>query len=176
MTTRTSKDLIILQVLTSHLAGITPTNGYDFDLTGVVFRGRTRFGDHDPLPALSILEAPRTEDPLEYAGDLEQIRIEKWSILIQGWVADDKTNPTDPAYELKANVEDRLNRLTSVVARTGNPTYPSEYLLGRRVRNLQFGPGIVSPPRDGISNKAFFYLPVTINRVYDPANVFVETP
>lgn len=170
---RVSKDLRILQALTDHLRGITPGNGYDFDLADSVFRGRNHFGDSDVLPAVSVLEAPRTEDPTALAGDLNQIRKEDWYLLVQGWVPDDKTNPTDSAYLLKASCEDRLSQLTAVDRQTGKPVFPTVYLLGRTVVAISIGPGIVSPPREQISNKAFFFLPLTVSRTYNPADVFV---
>lgn len=170
--THVSKDLVILQALTAHLQGVTPANGYDHDLSDAVFRGRVRFGDGDPLPMISILEAPRTEQPVSFVGALQQRRTDQWSILVQGWSTDDKANPTDTAYALKAEVEDRLGQLTAQSPETGLETFPDVYLLGRLVLNLQIGPGIVSPPREGISNKAFFFLPLVILRTYDPADVF----
>ena len=172
---KVSRDLIILRALTDHLEGITPAHGYPYDLRGSVFRGRTKFGDEESLPMLSILEAPRTEDPIDYVGDLRQQRTERWSILLQGWAMDDKKHPCDPAYLLKAVCEDRLSQLTAVVQGTGEPAFPAVFLLGRRVVNIQMGPGIVSPPREGISARAFFYLPLVLERAYKPTSALVET-
>ena len=84
-----SKRLDILQRITDHLLGITPANGYPIDLTGRVFRGRAFFGDQDPLPMVSILEAPRPLDGF-VTGEMGQRRADEWMLLVQGWAEDDQ--------------------------------------------------------------------------------------
>jgi hypothetical protein len=83
-------------------------------------------------------------------------------------VIDDKHNPTDPAYELKAVVEKRLSRLLAIREANGLPLYPTEYRLGNRLSHISIGPGMVSPPRPNISAKAFFYLPVVLKIAVSP--------
>ena len=155
--------LVALKRLTDHLKGITKLAGYDYDLAGAVFRGRTLFGEGDPIPMISILESPRSDAGL-FAGD-NAARKEDWSLLIQGWAHDDPVNPTDPAYGLMDAVEQRLSRLISVSGATGNPDYPDEYLLGRSVADVTVLPGVVRPPMEQVSSKAFFYLPIRLSLV-----------
>jgi len=117
--------LTVLKRLTAHLRGITKANGYDYDLIDPrsVCRGRLVFGDDDPLPLLSILEGTRS-DIGSFAGHGE--RKEHWPLTIQGWVADDVDNPTDPAYGLLDAVERHLQRLTKVSSVNGVEIYPDK--------------------------------------------------
>lgn len=156
--------LTALKLLTAHLQGITPANGYTYDLSASVFRGRSLFGQGDPVPMVSILESPRS-DQGKFAGQGNEARSEKWSLLIQGWAEDDIENPTDPAYGLMDAVEDRLMRITKVSGHTGNGLYPGEYLLDRSVADMVILPGVVRPPMEQVSSKAFFYLPVSVTLV-----------
>lgn len=171
--------LAALKMLTTHLEGIKPTNGYDFDLQGRVFRGRVRFGHGEPLPMLSILEAPRPEDGLlrPLAAENNRRSVREWGLLIQGWAIDDVEHPTDQAYYLMAAVEQRLSDLVAVKT-SGQPVDPVAYLLGRtaagkpRISGASIGPGLVRPPQEGISDTAFFYLPVSLQRTVDPTNPY----
>ena len=157
--------LNVLKRLTAHLRGITKANGYAYDLANNVFRGRAVFGADDPVPLVSILESPRN-DAGQFAGENNSARVENWSLLIQGWaVDDDKANPTDSAYGLMDAVERHLLRLTKTSGGTRGPTYPDEYLLGRTVGGVTLFPGVVRPPMEQVSSKAFFYLPVQLELV-----------
>jgi hypothetical protein len=156
-----SNRLDVLKALTSHLQGIASANGYEIDLSDAIRRGRTLFGEGDPIPLVSILESPRS-DPGRFAGENFAERSEKWSLLIQGWVVDDPSNPTDPAYILMATVEHRLARIIAVNRSTGEPAFPDEYMLGRKVAEFTVMPGVVRPPMEQVSSKAFFYLPVQV--------------
>lgn len=156
--------LDVLKKLTSHLRGITKANGYNHDLDASVFRGRTIFGENDPIPMLSILEAPRS-DPGSFAAENGYERKEDWSLLIQGWARDDVDNPTDPAYELMDDVEKHLSRLIAVSTVTGMPVYPEEYMLNRSVAGIAVLPGVVRPPMEQVSSRAFFYLPLRLTLV-----------
>lgn len=163
--------LVALKALCTWLEGIvhveadlpdTPGVDWDgFDLDGKVFRGRAVFGQEDKVPMLSVLEDPRPE-PTEYAGMNNQARHDGWRLLVQGWVEDDKKNPTDPAYRLANVVEKRLAQLIAV-GEGGMPVDPDNYMLGiEGVTNIAFGPYVVRPPTEGISAKAFFYMPVKV--------------
>lgn len=155
--------LVVLKKLTEHLAGIASVDGYNYDLEGSVFRGRTIFGEDDPLPMLSILEAPRAEGSL-YGGDYE-VKRDKWQLLIQGWSEDDAENPTDNAYLLADDVEKRLGMIIAMRNdNSGRPLHgPTIYKLGNSIVDLEFGPSIIRPPIEQVSSKAFFYLPVTLS-------------
>lgn len=154
--------LEVLQRLTALLKGITVANGYSHDLDVNVFRGRTVFGAEDPIPLVSILESPRS-DVGSYAGENE--RKDGWGLLIQGWTKDDLENPTDPAYELMDEVERHLERVSACSPINGVELYPGDYLLNRTIVNIKVHPGVVRPPMEGVSSKAFFYLPVTLTLV-----------
>lgn len=162
------KQLLILKRLTAYLEEINPDNEdpnteapYAFDLRGAVFRGKTTLGVNDPATALSILESPKPEIGIG-AGHEKIVRLETWSILLQGFVPDDKKNPTDEAYWLKAAVEKRLSRLLEIEESTGNPTYPAEFMLGRLLTDFTIGQGVVRPPAVNVSPTAFFYLPLVL--------------
>ncbi len=166
-----SKQLLILKALTTHLDGMTVAGGYGFDMAGKVFRGRQIYGDEMPLPCLSILEAPRPDETPRAYGHERARRVEDWVLLVQGWVADDKANPTDPAYELKAYVELRLSEIVAINGQ-GKASYPAVYRLGDLIAEMAIGPGVVSPPRQNISAKAFFYLPVVVKAAFSPLAPF----
>lgn len=171
-----TKQLDILKALTTHIEGVTPGNGYDFDLTSAVFRGRAIFGDDDVLPMVAILEALRPEDiqEISVAGEQSVMRSEKWLLLVQGFVNKDELHPTDTAYQLMGAVQHRLGRLIATRQDSGDPTYPDEYLLGRKITSLAVGPGAVSGPRPEIATShSFFYLPLAVGMVVDQTNPFV---
>lgn len=158
--------LRVLKALTCHLEGISPELGYDYELKGAVYRGRTVVGEDMKVPALSILESPRP-DFGAYVGE-DQARSEGWALLLQGWVEDDKKNPTDPAYRLASAVENRLALI--VLERddgSGRPLDTLAYMLGRQedghtlISKFQFGPPVVRPP-DQSSSKAFFYMTLRV--------------
>lgn len=158
-----SPRLNVLIALTNLLKTMTPANNWSHDLSNAVFRGRSKFGEDDPETMVSILEAPKPDYGIT-AGELSQQRKEEWNLLLQGWCPDDELNPTDNAHEMMWEVEQLLNKVVAL-DKHGNPKYPNEYLLGRQIANLAFGPGVVRPPTEGISSRAFFYLPVRISLV-----------
>jgi hypothetical protein len=154
-----SRQLTILKLLTAQIELVTPGNGYDFDLTAKVFRGRMVFGaDTDP-PFVSILESPRPV-PATDIGDPKLVRQNDWQLLVQGWAADDKEHPLDAAYGLKASVEQALSQLVDIDT-SGRPVHPAIFLLGRRAISLTIGPGVCRPPTEATS-LGFFFLPLTV--------------
>lgn len=157
--------LRVLKALSAQLSRITVANGYDYNLT--VARGRTTFGEESmsTLPLVSIIESPQPAVGID-AGDEGNKREESWLLLLQGWVNDDKANPTDPAYQLMAAVEKCLGEVTSV-DKHGNPEVPGSFHLGGLIGGLVYGPGLAHPPAKDLSSKAFFYLPVRVAIAYD---------
>lgn len=171
--------LKILKALTDLLKTASTASGFSFDLgdTGLpggrtqahVFRGRTEFGQSDPLPLVAILEAPKQPESTE--GQQTGTTRADWDLLIQGFVKDDAVHPTDPAYLLSADVI----RLLAAEKR-------KEYGRDGGILGLGFGAqsitGIVigTPvhrPADGeTSSVAHFYLPVTLKLVEDRENPF----
>jgi hypothetical protein len=159
-----SKQLRILKKLCNHLE---LTSGYE----GIkVFRGKTVVSAQEIEDCLSILEAPR---PVvgEAAGHLGHKRNESWTLLLQGWPKDDKKNPSDPAYNLRAAVEKWLSRITEVDERSGLAKYPDLYLLGGDIGSMIVGQGVVRPPsEDAASRLAMFYLPLILEITTDIRN------
>lgn len=160
-----SKRLTILKALTTLLEGITPANGFDHDLSGKIYRGRNQFSSEEPLPAVSILEGlnpDRQPDPA--GGNIKRAQKDDWILLVQGWVDDDKTHPTDPAHNLMADVK---KRLAKIVDDSDNNT---DFMLGDLIADLAMEPGTVRPP-DELSARAYFYMRIVltvVERVYDP--------
>lgn len=151
--------LEIQKRLSDAIQEITIANGYLHDLAGAVWRGRNVFGDETPVPAISILEAPIPIDQLPSAKDNENLA-GPWELVIQGWVKDDRQNPTDPAHILLADVKRRLalERVKASAFRDEDGILG----LGRSVTALYIGPGVVRPP-DEISSKAYFWLTITLD-------------
>lgn len=149
--------LRVLKALTAALAEITPSNGYGHDLSGRVFRGRDIFGADDPVPMVSILEAP--EDKAGSSGPpASGLSNGQWHLLIQGFVEDDFENPTDPAHLLMAEVKKRL-----VQEKVRDRQY-SILGMGGKVTELAISPGVVRPA-DDVSAKAYFWLKITLSMV-----------
>ncbi len=158
--------LEILNRMTTALEAVAIEDGYLHDLEGKVFRGRARYGENDPLPLVSIIEDPRPIDGVE-ASRGAQTRVTPWRLIVQGFVEDDPANPTDPAYRLAADVAKALSAL-----RTSRDK--GQYILGiKRIDDLGIASPIVRPP-DDVSDKAYFWLPVTLSLVEDPANPFTS--
>ncbi len=160
--------LRVLHALTDCLKTITPANGYqsdlsDFDpgdgvMTPRVYRGRMYFGDSDPLPMVSVLEGVSpAEEPVEPPVNAVVSEYD-WPLLVQGFVADDRANPTDPGYTLLADVRKRL--VQEKKRRVGH----SRNILGfdeYKVVDLHVGPGVVRPS-DDVSAVAWFWLSLTL--------------
>lgn len=160
-----SKQLRILKKLTAHLE---VTSGYE----GIkCFRGVLIVSAREVEDCLSLLEAPR---PVigQPAGHNGQHRLETWTLLVQGWPKDDKKNPSDPAYALKAAVEQWLYRIIAVNEKSGEPIYP-EYMLQGDLVSLTIGQGVVRPPeQEGASRLAMFYLPLIAEITTDISNPY----
>lgn len=151
--------LYLLKQLTTLIETVSILDGYKNDLDGKVFRGRSEFGESDPLPLISILEVPLPPDQLrsplgsgELAGD--------YDLIIQGFVPDDPDHPTDPAHYLMADIQSVLAKAKQEKERDGT-------LLGnKRVIEMRVGPGVVRPP-DDMSAVAHFWMTLTLNIVQD---------
>lgn len=156
-----TKQLTILKRLTTLIAGITPGNGYDYDLTARVFRGRIVFGAQEQTPFVSILESLRPDPNPDTAGTENMIRVEEWELLIQGWMESDLINPTDDLYGLKGAIEKRLSRMVATDD-TGTPAFPSDYRLGRILTSARIGPGIVRAATPQTGGTEALYLPLLV--------------
>lgn len=156
--------LRILDALTASLKQITTANGYQHDLSSAVFRGRIAYGEDDPLPMVSILEPPVPPDKLPDPedGTSQDTELE---LLIQGFVKDDKENPTDPAYILMADVKRRLAYEKQRPGQQGDGTF-GRTLGFDEIGVLRIGSGTVRPA-DEVSAKAYFWLNITIQFAED---------
>lgn len=159
-----TKQLTILKSLTTHLQGITPGNGYEFNLSAAVYRGVTRFGSDQALPFVSILESLRPDPNPREAGTEKLVREDTWELLVQGWVDENRQFPTDQLYQLKGAVEKRLAELVTA----GNPAYR----LGGLVTKLRIGPGVVRAATPQPGGAEAFYLPLWVFYVINLADPF----
>ena len=158
--------LRVLKALTAALEEISPDNGYNFDLSGAVFRGRNIFGDDDPLPMVCILEAVDEEKQLPSPVG-SGMTAGPWDLLLQGFVEDDRYNPTDPAHHLLAEVKQRL------VMERQKQRPPNMLGMSGRVTDMAIGHGIVRPGGDDVSAKAYFWLRITLTVVDNLADPYL---
>lgn len=165
-----------LYALTDALKTITKADGYHFDLAdftddeGVamerVFRGRAWFGDSDPIPMVSVLEAG---DPFDTVAETEtnskSVMESDWTLNIQGFLVDDKTHPTDPGYLLLADIRRVLAREAARKGAMPHERNPLGLGLGKnKIVRLSFGSGTVRPA-DDVSAKTWLWLPATLRIV-----------
>ncbi len=165
-----SKRLTILKALTSFLQNeIKEENGYK-NTVKKVHRGRFYFSTDDKVPMISILEDIDPDRLPSFAGGTDRIRAPhqktEWTLLVQGWAADDAENPTDPAHELMADTTKALAKLLKGPDQYGQNEDPN-FMLGGLITGISMEPGIARPPQDGLSNKAFFYKRVKLALVED---------
>lgn len=154
--------LRVLIALTEALEEIERADGYAYDLSGKVLRGRLVYGDKDPVPMISILE---TQAPIEHAeADREEYSRPSWQLIIQGFCHDNPKHPTDNAYFLAADVTRRL----AVEAEKVND---GDCLGFEEITGFSIGSPTVRPP-DDMSAKAYFYLVLTIRMVEDLAQPY----
>jgi hypothetical protein len=149
-----TKRLQILKALTT-LLETTPG-------VALVSRGRTTFGERDPLPRVTIVEALNPDREMQPAGDRPQQK-DGWVLLLLGHAPDDRDNPTDPAHNLMGEVK-------KVLARIADRTSGGDFMLGGRIVGVDIEPGTVRPP-DELSMLAYFYLRVrltVVERLFDP--------
>lgn len=175
----------VLTALTQALEEITPANGYETNLAPFthsdgqlmkrVYRGRAFFGENDPLPMVAILERPDPADPLAEPPMISNAGSYDWNLIVQGFVQDDKTDPTDDAYALLADVRRRLaveRARKDSAGRIADPLGFGGRREKNRIEDLSFGPGVVRPA-DEVSAKAYFWLGVTLRTIEDPLFPFV---
>jgi len=169
--------LRVQRSLSAALEQITPGNGFVSDLSPTVsggktnrrvFRGRTMFGDNDPLPMVSILEepiAPET-DLAPVSGVTGQ---GPYDLMVQGFATDDSENPTDPAHVLMADVKQRL-----VALKQDEDLGDRVFRFGPKantVVGVSFGGGVVRPA-DEVSAVAYFWLRVSFDLAENHLNPF----
>lgn len=155
--------LRVLKRLTEELTKITPENGYTFDLTDRVHRGRDTFGQSDDVPMLSILESILEKDQVQaLPGGTHKAG--PWELLIQGWADNDLENPTDPAYHLLAQVQKRLVEVSRMSYLNPNRRGYDILQMGGTITDLRYSRGVVRPA-DDVSAQAYFWLKVELDLV-----------
>jgi hypothetical protein len=153
--------LRVLMALQNCMQAMTPANGYTYDLSQSVFVGRDMFGDDDPVPLIAILEDPDTP-PLRLTPRDATDRVNTWTLLIQGFINPDQGDmPLRPAYVLAAET---AKALIDGARRMDGHT-PDYFGMGGRVDRFALGPAIVRPAEIGVSDKAFFWLRLTLEIV-----------
>ena len=162
--------LEIMSRLCEAIREITPANGYVMDFSGVegtkdnrVFRGRSIYGDNDPIPMVSVLESPIPLDQLPAPPD-SGYSSGGWELMIQCFVEDDKDNPTDPAHIALADVKKRLAIESKKVSAMREEDGPLGLLSS--ITGIGIGSGVVRPP-DELSAKSYFWLLIVLNLVED---------
>lgn len=161
--------LRVLRALSAVIENVNPTNTFidengleqpfAYDLRGKVFRGRLKYGAKDPIPMISILEAPIPQEPNVARGENTK-STGPWEILVQGFVDDDPENPTDPAHDLMAAVKYVL--VESKRQDRGNNMLG----MNNQVFEAHIGQGSVRPP-DEVNDRAFFWLVLTLRVAED---------
>ncbi|WOE76320.1 hypothetical protein [Alterisphingorhabdus coralli] len=170
--------------ITDALEEITAAGNYTFDLSPFtdedgqtvhrVNRGRVFFGDSDPLPMVAILERPEESEELTDPNPLPTASLFNYHLVIQGFLNDNKDNPTDDAHILLADVRRRL--AIERARKDQNQRLPDPFGLGskreyNRIDDFDFGAGLVRPP-DEVSAKSYFWLPVKMKLIEDPLYPF----
>lgn len=162
--------LHVMKALCDALREITPANGYVLDFSGdegtrdnKVYRGRAVFGDSDSVPMLSVLETPIPLDQIAPPSG-STLSSGGWELMIQGFLEDDKDNPTDPAYVALADVKKRL----AVEKAKQKSQFANDGIfgVGKEVMDIQIGSGVCRPP-DEISAKTYFWLLITLELAED---------
>jgi hypothetical protein len=173
-----TKQLLILQRLTFQLQQITPANGYDYDLSASVYRGRLAFGADASVPFVSINEALRPDPRPMEGGEAKLKRHEFWPLILQGWVnpvGNIGMAPTDDLYQLMGACMACLARVVAESA-PGVASFP-EYRLGGVITSMGIGPGVVRAATPQAGGTECFYLPVTVGyatNVADPYSLSVN--
>ncbi|QTG12354.1 hypothetical protein G6M86_03455 [Agrobacterium tumefaciens] len=159
---------------------VSVATGYSLDFTGKVFRGRLIFGEGDPVPMASIIEPPLPNEmrPSPFVSTTED---GWWDIIVQGFVRDDRDNPTDPAHVAMADVKKRLaqendRKAPGSAFRQKDPFGVSYHDDGtprkNRIEQFKIGAGVVRPPEEAVSTKAYFWLTLKLKIVEDNSDPF----
>lgn len=165
--------LRVQKSLTAALEQIIPSNGFVNDMApedgeGKVLRGRTIFGDDDPLPMISILEEPIAPES-DLAPSDGTTAYASYDLMVQGFVKDNYKHPTDNAHYLLGDVKKRLISLKEEEKRDDRV-----FRFGAKantVTEVSFGGGVVRPA-DEVSAVAYFWLRVSFQLCEDHLNPF----
>lgn len=165
--------LRVQKAIAAAIAEISVEGGYSLDLAGKVFRGRLIYGDNDPVPMISIIEPPLPNEmrPSPLASTDED---GWWDIIVQGFVRDDRDNPTDPAHVAMADVKKRLALELKRKGTGANIRQPDPFGINfdasgnmrkNQIEQFKIGAGVVRPPEEAVSTKAYFWLTLRLKIV-----------
>lgn len=152
--------LLVLKSLTKVLE---KTSYADYPtMEGRVFRGRLFFGEDDPLPMLSILEPPIPIEAVRSQADNVK-SASSWELLVQGFVNDDRSNPSDPAHCLMAETKKALvaEKRRNSYDFFGYGVKDAKTNNSNSITSLQIGQGAVRPA-DEHSGVGFFWLSIIL--------------
>lgn len=167
--------LAVEKALTTHIE--EQIQGYD--LTEAVWRGRVYFGgrgSNEPLPAVSLLQAPEVEPETIEAGR-GATRMRQVLYFIQGWesIGENINTQTDGAHNLMAAVKQTLAPIMQPPSRNNDFYHLRSYNPSGAdlIESLELGMGLVRPPDEEISpNAAYFWLPIRLGLVESPADPY----
>lgn len=164
--------LKVLDKLTDLIKTITPANGYfnDMSVPDSVVRGRVFIGDNEPCPMVSLIEPPAAIEGIRTQSD-NPSRFGEWDILVQGWVPDDRRNPTDRAYTLAFEVVKVLAAEKKKPVRPGTGGQRDYLGFAGKIQDMRIGAPVIRPP-DETSAKACFYLLLTLQIAEDMSDPF----
>ncbi len=172
--------LRVQKAIAAAISEISVADGYALDLADSVFRGRLIYGDNDSVPMISIIEPPLPNE-MRPSPMVSTVEDGWWDIIVQGFVRDDRENPTDPAHVAMADVKRRLamelkRKGTGANARQPDPFGVNFNADGSTRRNIieqfKIGAGVVRPPEEAVSTKAYFWLTLRLKIVEDNLDPF----
>lgn len=163
--------LRILEALTAELKTITPTNGFQMDLSGqdAVQRGRLFYGDDEPSLMVSILEPPVAIDTLKQQSD-NRTTAGMWDLIVQGWAQDPVNDATaqkcDYAYVLAHDVRRKLFAIKTANYQRG--VGHNILGFGEKITDWKVGVPVVRPTEE-VSGYGTFYMILSMKIVEDLA-------
>lgn len=157
----------VLDALKASLETMSIATGYHYDMAGKVVWGRIVLGADDPLPIITILEVPIPLDLIVPPPDSSYAK-GTWELLIQGFVPDDEERPTRPGHWLMADTKKRL-----AFEKRRNANFDILGLGANCITDMRIGAGVVRPPGE-LSDKAFFWLNLSIDMVEDMADPYED--
>lgn len=172
--------LRVQKAIAAAIGEIAVADGYALDLADKVFRGRLIFGDNDPVPMISVIEPPLPNE-MRPSPLVSTVEDGWWDIIVQGFVKDDRDNPTDPAHVAMADVKKRLAKELKRKGTGGNARQPNPFGLNflpdgsmrkNQVEQFKIGAGVVRPPEEAVSSKAYFWLTLKLKIVEDNLDPF----
>lgn len=160
-----SKRLVIQKAITQQLETITVANGYQHDMSGRVFRGRSDFGSETTWPFIGIFEV-RPDDNVNRADS--SVQKDLWVLGIQGVIKSDTKHPTDPAQNLLADIRKAIGQ----VLKPDTPVNRNPlHMFGDLVVDMTVDGGVTFNPEE-LQGAAVCVLKVSIDLTEDLENPY----